>query len=294
MNNTQRLFLTAELLTALWLTSCVRPEPQAINTSEPAEQPGEVAPGDGVIQLPNDAEPAQPEIVVTAAAEEPLEAEPTEAPYYETTNYIRDAIPTTVTVLGFETNRMVVSDIAVSQLLSFAEYIAGYNVFTEEGSGGLEGALPVLRSTSNLPVTVRFNNTDLINKTIEDLEIPFAGASTEAMQEVYENAVVVSVPVSANTSDLEVNFQAATQLFIAVLETNVEDGARNEKLSRHMAESLGLAYACAKKGMSYEDYSKWYRIGAQQAGITDGSQIAVTAATYTELGYMPAIVTLTP
>lgn len=294
MNRAQKILLAGELILIGATVACVRPEPQAIDTSEPEEQPGEAAPGDGVIQLPNAAEPAQPEIVVTAATEEPLEAEPTEAPYYETTNYIRNAIPTTVTVLGFETNRMFVSDIAASQLLSFAEYIAGYNVFTEDGSGGLEGALPVLRSTSNLPVTVRFNNTDLINKTIEDLEIPFAEASTEAVQDVYENAVVISVPVSAGTSDLEVNFQTATQLFIAVLETNVEDGARNEKLSRHMAESLGLAYACAKKGMSYEDYSKWYRIGAQQAGITDGSQIAVTAATYTELGYMPAIITLTP
>lgn len=303
MNRAQKILLAGELILIGATVACVRPEPQATNsgnTEQPTAAQGEVN-GDGQAELPNTDNGAEQVATVTEAT-----IQPTIAPdimhipglenttHHEVTNFIRRAIPTTVTTTGIpEGSPLIISDIAASQALIFAEKTAGSNVFTEEDLTNIEGAVTQLRETSNRQVIINFYNADLVSAALSDLEFPIASASSEARQKILENAIVIDVPVRAEVSDLEINFQVATQLFGAILETNVEDPVRNENVSQHVTESLGLAYACAQKRMTYEDYLKWYQIGAYGAGITDGTQSRVTRYVYGELGYLPSLLTIT-
>lgn len=271
------------------LIGCSRPEQQQVVENDPAAYTDNASQEEALEAAEATPDPYAPEIKRLPGLEE--QELHTEVVY---TRY--DAAATTVQHIGLSEG-IHIEALAVPALLNFASdnFINKPSLFIPEDMARIAGATLQQREPV-LPITVTFYNGDAV---IEAIGTQMEEGSDSLLVAEDNGEIMVTLTPYANMTDLavglrggattfEVHAATAAAVFKACMTTKVGDPISNEDLTDYIADSLGVAYALAEEGASYESYLAMLLIlNSDGYGylIDDETPLAVSPEIFQELRY---------
>ncbi len=210
-----------------------------------------------------------------------------------------NGIPTIIEIAGIDPN-IYIERTTIARVLDLCDELEGIPLFDDESQDYIEGEVLRLTSREGLPVTLTLFNEDAVREGMAGDSEATESGSFALLQDVpmpvrfeeYANGTQIIIPVGAGITVTAYNGEIASNLFKARLATQTGDITRDVNLTNLIAESLGVAYAIAAQGESYESYLMWLRISSADdyGRLADGRPLVVSPNTYAKLS-LPAILT---